>query len=64
MATPREIVASWDAKEPLPAAATDARPPTGYIIVDGARMAYWLPPGVSLFKPLSKAGTRKNDRSR
>ena len=58
MATPQEIQAIWEAKKQQPVAANTKRPPTGYIVVNGERVAYWLPPGVSLFKPIESKRRR------
>lgn len=59
MSTPQEIVASWDVIEGKSSTSYGQPKPTGYIIVDGERMAYWLPPGVSLFKPPAHRRKRK-----
>lgn len=61
MATPAEIVARWDARRKREAAIAKAKkayandnvemPAAGEILVDGAPMKFWLPPGATIYQP-------------
>ena len=47
MASPQEIVERWDRRSIPKPANDDGRRPDGWILVDGAPMAVWLPNNVT-----------------